>query len=111
MQKFTRSTGANTATSFVESGDAKEKNLQAACESLAGIISTEGVATWAALTTLTVTDTRVTSTSRITGLTASVNAPLGFWYIVSQAAGSFVIGSSETEIAGTIASYNVINPA
>lgn len=110
MQSFTRNTGGNSQVTFVESGDAKEKNLQAACEALAGIASTEGTATWAALTTLTITDTRVTATSRICGLTASVNAPVGVWYIVSQTAGSFVLGSSEVELAGTKVAYLVVNP-
>lgn len=109
MTKITRNT-ATPAIAFTECEQSRVNNLQAVCEAIAGIASGEGQATWAGgIKTLTVTDSRVTATSKIFGLTPSVNAPIGFWYISSQTAGSFVITSTEVETVGTIATYGVLN--
>ena len=105
MTKPTRNT-QNPSISFIEAN--KDNNLQAVCEAVFGNSPTQGQGTWTAATELTITDDRVSSNSRII-LTPAVNAPVGVWYVKTLSSGSFVIGSSETELAGTKVNYLVIN--
>lgn len=105
MTKPTRNT-QNPSIAFIEAN--KDNNLQAVCEAVFGNSSTQGQSTWTATNELTITDDRVLSTSRII-VTPGVNAPVGVWYIKTLSAGSFVLGSTETELAGTLVNYIVIN--
>lgn len=108
--RFTRNT-ANGSIAFVEAN--KDNNLQAVCESVAGIASTEGQATWGSdANSLTVSDTRVVATSRILicGATKGTNDPTGIAYWVdSISAGSFVLKSQNAEVVGTKVNYMVVN--
>jgi len=108
MTKITRDT-PNSATQFVESEQTRRNNLQALCELAAGVVSTEGQGTWTAANTLTISDTRVTSSSRILLCGADTKDPVGMWYVSSKSSGSFVITSTEVEQAGCIVNYLVIN--
>lgn len=95
---------------YVDTGQMQVANLQAVCEAVFGTTTTEGVGTWTASNTLTISDTRVTANSRIIGLTPGVNAPVGAWYIYSVGSGTFTIKSTGTELAGTKVYYSVVNP-
>jgi len=109
--KFTRNTGSgDTSKVFVEAY--KDNNLEAVCEAVTGILSTEGEATFTASNSITVTDTRVVSTSRILlclPIKGTLDPTGAFWWVDSQTTGSFVIKSSNPEVAGTKIPYFVIN--
>jgi len=107
MQKLTMNTNSG---SYVDGGD-KERNLQAIAEGFGGLASGEGVGTWTASTTLTISDTRVVSTSKIfIGAVYGSNAKVGLsWRVSSRSAGSFTITSDSTETAGCTFWYSVIN--
>lgn len=96
----------SSAKSYAEAN--KDENLQSVCEALGGLASGEGKGTWTAATTLTITDTRVVSTSRIL-ISAVGAAPIGLWYVSTIGSGTFTITSGETESAGTLVHYIVIN--
>jgi len=110
-QKFTRNTGSgDTNKVFTEAN--KDQNIEAVCEAVGGIVSTEGLATFTAGNSLTVTDTRVDANSRIVlgGPIKGTEDPTGaFWWVDSQTSGSFVIKSSNPEVAGTKIPYFVLN--
>ena len=94
---------------YTDTGQMQVTNLQAVCEAVFGTTSSEGQATWGASNTLTISDTRVKSTSRIVGLTAQGAAPVGAWYVSSVTSGQVVIKSTQTELAGTLCNYMVLN--
>ena len=108
---FTRNTGSgDTDKVFIEAS--RDQNLQAACEALAGILSSEGSATFTAGNSLTVTDTRVDANSRILlcmPIKGTLDPTGAFWWVDSQTDGSFVIKSANPEVAGTKIPYIVIN--
>ena len=107
MTQLTKNT-QRTDIAYVEDGGALKNNVQAVCEALGGSAAGEGQATWAAAATLTVTDSRVISTSKIV-LSASGALPIGLWSVTTKSSGSFVITSSEVEEAGTLVDYIVVN--
>ena|SRR3990167_2308106 len=105
MQRLTQN---QSSKSYVDGAD-KELNVQAVAEALGGLASGEGYATWTASNSLVVSDTRVVSSSRIKLCGARTSAPIGFWYVSSVGSGTFTITSTETELAGTVAEYIVVN--
>jgi len=106
MQRFTKNLGS---TNKIYTDGNKRQNVEAACQALGGLNSTEGTATWAAAKTLTVSDDRVDANSHIILGTPKDYEPVGMWYISSQSSGSFTITSGETEQAGCVVRYLVIN--
>ncbi len=108
--KFTKNT-ATPSIAFIEAN--KDQNIQAVCEAVAGLQANEGVATWGSdQNSLTVTDTRVISTSRVLvcGVEKGTQDPTGVSYWVdSKSSGSFVLKSQNAEVAGTKINYMVSN--
>lgn len=103
----------NAATgSYVDGGKEKDQNLQTLCEMLGGTLTGSGEGEWpGSESTLTITDDRVTSSSKILiGPTYGTIARIGLdWRITTRSAGSFVITSDTEELDGCTFWYFVLN--
>lgn len=109
LNKFTKNTQNGD---FAENLDAIKHNLNVLCNSIGGDDSNPGEGTWGSGgTTVTISDSRVTPTSRIKGFTVygSIAKNGMDWRVTSRQNGQFTITSDTPETEGCTFWFDVIN--